>query len=79
MNLDRFALALAGFIFLRANEAHTARVNEYACDVYDEDRYDAMVAAGRLADAAEDAEMDVADALFDKGAWIDFPKAELVA
>lgn len=79
MNLDRFALAFAGFIFLQANKAHTARVNEYACDVYDEDRYDAMVAAGRLANAAEDAEMDVADALYERGVWIDFPKAELVA
>ena len=79
MNFDRFALALAGVIYLQANKAHTSRVKEYACDVYDEDRYDAMVAAGRLADQAEDAEMDVADALFDKGVWIDFPKAELVA
>ncbi len=79
MNFDQFALALAGVIYLQANKAHTARVTEYACDVYDEDRYDAMIAAGRLADAAADAEMDVADALFDRGVWLDIPKAELVA
>lgn len=69
MNFDALAQSLSCALALMADRAHDRAYANYRVHDCDDDLYDEVEKWAALATLGDDAEMEVADILFDRGVW----------